>query len=508
MNLPAVRMPAGFNAAGAFHRAATAHTEGRLGAAEQLYRAILKQDPKHFETLSNLGFLLTVTERAEEAAHLLRKALNQRPRSAVAQCLLARALLGHDRQAEAMERIERALALDPRLADAHATQAQAFAELGRYAEAIQAIDRAIALRPGHPGYYFFYGQIARWTAGDPRLAALRALEGTSGLAERIDLEFALAKADADLGDPEASFRHQIAGGALQRRLVPYNETEELRTMTELAETIGASWLGRMRGHGAGSVLPVFIVGMPRSGTSLLEQILASHPAVHAFGERADFGAAVAELCGTPVLPADLARRAAAWPGSHAGRLGGRYLDRMRRDMPAGAARFVDKLPSNFLLAGLIHAALPDARIIHARRDPIDTCLSMFSVLFGGPGHSYSYDLGELGRYYRAYERLMVHWRAVLPPEVLLEVRYEDVVDDLEGQARRAVAHCGLDWDDSCLAFHRTERPVRTASHAQVRQPIYRSAIGRPRPPPEMMRPLLDALGPEQRQEGRHGTSPR
>jgi hypothetical protein len=139
-------------------------------------------------------------------------------------------------------------------------------------------------------------------------------------------------------------------------------------------------------------------------------------------------------------------------------------------------------------------ALPNARIIHTRRDPVDTCLSMFSILFTGMGLLHSYDLGELGRYYRAYEKLMAHWRDILPAGVMLEVQYEEVVDDLEQQARRIVAHCGLEWDDACLDFHKTERAVRTISHQQVRQPIYRSSVGRRRPPRELLLPLLEALG--------------
>src|SRR5215469_7369286 len=150
------------------------------------------------------------------------------------------------------------------------------------------------------------------------------------------------------------------------------------------------------------------------------------------------------------------------------------------------------MPHNFCFAGLIHLALPKARIIHARRDPVDICLSCFSNLFASD-HPYAYDLAELGRCYRAYEALMEHWRQVLPPGVMLEVQYEEVTADLEGQARRIVAHCGLEWDNACLSFHQTERPVRTASPVQVRQPIYRTSIGRWRSCEHLLGPLLDAL---------------
>jgi hypothetical protein len=176
------------------------------------------------------------------------------------------------------------------------------------------------------------------------------------------------------------------------------------------------------------------------------------------------------------------------------RLGGSYLEAIRA--AAGpATRIVDKLPLNFTFVGLIHLALPNARIICARRDPIDTCLSCFSILFRGD-QPHTYDLSELGRYYRAYEALMQHWRRVLPEGVLLEVKYEHVVEDLEGQARRMLRHCGLEWEEACLAFHKTRRPVRTASVAQVRQPIYHSSVGRWRPYKHLLQPLFRALDAE------------
>jgi hypothetical protein len=176
------------------------------------------------------------------------------------------------------------------------------------------------------------------------------------------------------------------------------------------------------------------------------------------------------------------------------RLGGEYRHRVAAAAPP-ARRIVDKMPDNFRLAGLIHLALPNARIIHTIRDPIDTCLSCFETVFAGE-LSFAYDLGELGHYYRAYERLMQHWREVLPPGVMLDVHYEAVVDDIETEARRLIAHCGLDWDEACLEFHRTQRVVRTASAMQVRQPLYRGSVGRSRAYPELTARLSEALGAE------------
>jgi Sulfotransferase family len=184
---------------------------------------------------------------------------------------------------------------------------------------------------------------------------------------------------------------------------------------------------------------------------------------------------------------------ATMSGEQLRQVGARYLAAVRALAPT-AERVADKMPWNFHFPGLIHLALPNARIIHACRDPVDTCLSCFSILFEGAGNPFTYDLGELGRFYRAYDSLMAHWRAVLPPGVMIEIQYEEVVDDLEKQARQIIAHCGLDWDDACLAFHKTRRPVRTSSVAQVRQPIYQSSVGRWRPYREQLRPLLEEMG--------------
>lgn len=494
-----VRMPprqVGLSPEDAFNRASALQQRGDLVAAEKVYRAILKQNPKHFQVLSNLATILLAAERIVEAVELLRKALNQNPNSAPAHCALARALQMLDRHEEAMERARRAVALSPGLADAHATLAQGLANLGRYEEAVSAMAQAITLAPDRARFYAYWGHLTRWTADDPRLAALEEMAENSAsrpLSDRVELNFALAKAYADCGDVERSFRHQIDGGALQRRIFKYDEAASLGEFEAMGAALDAAWVSQHAGAGDPSPLPVFIVGMPRSGTTLVEQILASHPRVHALGERLTLIEAIAQSCGTRTVTPSLPRIAAQWPNAELRRIGARYVQAATRGVPAHAVRVTDKLPANFQFAGIIHAALPNARIIHTRRDPVDTCLSMFSILFAGYAQLYSYDLGELGRYYAAYQKLMVHWRRVLPAGVMLEVEYEDVVDDLEGQARRIVAHCGLEWDDACLAFHETDRPVQTVSHAQVRQPIYRSSVGRPRPPRELLLPLLDAL---------------
>jgi Sulfotransferase family len=248
------------------------------------------------------------------------------------------------------------------------------------------------------------------------------------------------------------------------------------------------------GLGNASERPLFILGMMRSGSTLVEQILASHPDVFAAGERPYFNEAYKAVRREISSPAHYPETIQLFTGEQLRQVGDRYLARLNgaaRGSPA--ARITDKMPGNFSAIGLIHLALPNARIIHTIRDPIDTCLSCFSKLFSDD-QPFTYDLSELGRYYRAYQNLMAHWHDVLPEGVLLDVRYEELVDDFEPQARRIVAYCGLEWDDRCLSFHDTDRPIKTASQAQVRRPVYRSSVGRWRPAPEILRPLLEGLG--------------
>jgi hypothetical protein len=327
----------------------------------------------------------------------------------------------------------------------------------------------------------------RFVDGDPHLTLIEALArdmGSLSEEDQMHLHFALGKVYADLGQHERSFSHLIEGNALKRKQIVYDETAALAQLERMRELFTAEAMRKGRGFGDPSTVPVFIIGMPRSGTTLVEQILASHPKVYGAGELDNFEAAVANLRGSGGARSGLGGEELRWIST-------RYLERVRATAPA-AERITDKMPANFRYVGLIHLALPNARIIHIRRDPIDTCLSCFSILFAH-GQFFTYDLAELGRYYRAYAALMEHWREVLPLEQMLEVQYEELVANFEPLARRIVAYCGLDWEDACLEFHKTQRPIWTASVVQVRQRIYRSSVGRWRPHEGMLRPLSEAL---------------
>ncbi len=451
------------------------------------YQRALAIRPDYAEAENNLGAAWRALHRYDEAARHYRQALTLNPASAAAHGNLSAALQLQGRHDEALIHAERALALAPGFAEAHHGRGTILRTLGRLDEARQALERAIDLAPRRAEFYRSLAEAKHFTDDDPHRALIETLarDMTALPAEdRVHLHFALGKVYDDLGWHERAFSHLTAGNAQKRGQLLYNEEAVLGRLDRFRTLFSAEVMRERSGEGEPSPAPIFIIGMPRSGTSLAEQMLASHPEIHGAGELGDFEAAVAALGGADGVPADIGPvelRA----------IGADYLARVTVLAPR-ARRITDKMPANFRFAGLIHLALPEARIIHMRRDPVDTCLSCFSILFGGD-QPFAYDLGELGRYYAAYQRLMQHWRAVLPPGVMLDVQYETLVGDFEAEARRMLAHCGLEWDEACRDFHKTQRPVHTASAVQVRQPLYRSSIGRWRPPEEALRPLLDAL---------------
>jgi tetratricopeptide (TPR) repeat protein len=469
---------------------------GRLLEAEAVIRHAVELNPNYAVSLCNLGKVLVDLGKYDEAEDLSRRAIALDPNHAEAHFNLGSALIALNKHDEAEAATRRAIALKPNLAGAHHNLGVALMDLGRLAEAREAAERAIALGPREPMHFRQLGEVRKYAVGDPFLTALEVLskdEASLAVTKQIELHFALSKAYADIGRPEDEFGRLLAGNKLKRSCIEYDEASVLGVIDRTQQVFTSEFIRTAQGAGEPSPKPIFIVGMPRSGTTLVEQILASHPQV--------FGAGELKLLDRAVLDLHSAmREAPAYPeialhmsGEHFRKLGGDYLAGIQQLAPA-ASHVTDKMPANFVFAGLIHLALPNATIIHTVRDPVDTCISCFSKLFT-EGNFQTYDLAELGRYYQHYKALMAHWHRVLPPGRIIDVRYEDTVADLEGVARRIVAHCGLPWDKNCLDFHRTERVVRTSSAAQVRRPIYNSSIGRGRAYGSLLEPLLAELQP-------------
>jgi tetratricopeptide (TPR) repeat protein len=467
---------------------------GQRGRGEEAlghYAKALEIQPVFAEARNNMANVLQTLGRHEEAVAQYEAAVGLKPRFADAYHNLGKAYFALNRYDYAIAAYEKALAIDASKAMVHNDLGAAHLVLGHLPQAYAAFAAAVARAPRNAAIHLNLASLARFTPGDVRLAALEKLaEEEPSLSDdgQIALNFALGKAYGDLDDNERSFKHLITGNALKRRHTAYDEAATLDEFARMRTAFTPALMQARRGCGDFSRVPVFIVGMPRSGSTLLEQILASHSRVFGAGEINDFAKVVASL---PAASENLQTRISALSDDDLRHLGQRYVESITAKSPR-ATRIIDKMLSNFAYVGFIHLALPNARIIHACRDPVDTCLSCFSLLFGDDQPA-TYDLAEVGRYYRAYAALMRHWQSVLPAGVMLDIRYEDVVADVEEQARRLIAHCGLEWEDRCLSFHETQRPVHTASVTQVRRPIYRSSVGRWRPPPDLLRPLLDAL---------------
>jgi tetratricopeptide (TPR) repeat protein len=367
-----------------------------------------------------------------------------------------------------------------------ADKAWFLAELGRKQEALDALDQALRKQRDLAVAWYCKSFLTRYQSVNSDILTMETLSAKSDLnfRDRLGLHFALGKAYLDIGDGEKAFANLGMGNKLKRSVIDYNRFEEENRVTEIIEafrnlpsnlpTVSHSIPGR----------PIFVFGMPRSGTTLIDQILASHRLVSSIGEGRHIDDAgqnwitAFKSGSTPVVSAS-----EQWVR--------KYVEAINVAACEGHP-FVDKTPANFRFAGVIRALFPEARMIHCRRTPLDTCLSCYSLLFTH-GHEYTYDLTELGHYYRLYQRLMAHWQATLPPGSMLEVDYESLVDDTAGQIRRMLDYCSLPWDENCLKFHETRRIVATASLDQVRSPIYRSSVGRAQRFRAWLSPLEAAL---------------
>ncbi|HEX4145459.1 MAG TPA: sulfotransferase [Pirellulales bacterium] len=467
---------------------------GEIDAAVEHYRRAVALKPSLFQPLNSLGNLLRTQGKLDEARACFEQAIGLKPDFAEALNNLGIVLMDQDKIDAAVARFEQALAVRSDLAETHKNLGNALTQQGKFDAAAASYERAISLRPNYAEAHYHRTDVKTFRPGDAEIAALESLAAGSGHlppGKMPYIHFALGKALEDVGDFPRAFEHLLKGNALKRREVDYDEAACRKTFQHIAQQFDPALFDRLQGAGDPSPVPIFIVGMPRSGSTLVEQILASHPQVHAAGELTNLERVVRGVLDSAGRPIPFPAWIDALERDTVRRLGQTYL----ANLPAvadGKIRVTDKAPSNFLYVGLIRLILPHARIIHTVRNPVDTCVSCFSKLFTH-GQSFSYDLAELGRYYRMCQELMSHWRSVLPAESLLDVVYEDVVDNLEQQSRRLIDHCGLPWDDRCLSFHETNRPITTPSNVQVRRPLYRSSLARWRRYEVYLQPLLAEL---------------
>lgn len=464
----------------------------RYAEALRLADAVLKFEPAHVAALVSRALALKNLGRLDEALEAAQKAVGHEPDNPEANNSLGTILQATGKFEEAMAAYDRTAELPGTVRErALINRAVLLMEHDRPREAEAAFDLAVESFPQSASAWFNRSDLVKFKAGDPAIAKMEGLlaaeQAPSAISQML-LHFALGKVYLDIGDSDAAFDHLNQGNAMKRATFHFDHEKTGAWLASIAEAFSQDVFTKFKGAGADSDLPIFVVGMPRSGTTLIEQILASHPDVQGGGELKLFQNAsmvFGELPGllSNVSPADVTG------------IGETYLAGVL-PMAEGRKHLVDKMPANFIHAGLIHLALPNARIINSRRNPVDTCLSCYTKLFQSE-QAFAYDLAELGHFNRDYRKLMDHWRAVLPAANLLDVDYEAVVEDTEAQVRRILEFAGLPWNDACLEFYRTKRPVRTASVNQVRKPIYKTSSGRWRKHAANLKPLLDALGAEE-----------
>jgi tetratricopeptide (TPR) repeat protein len=472
------------------------HAQSRMSEAADSFRRVVALDPAAAEAHANLGHALRELGNYADAETHCRRAIALNDQMVQTHVDLGDSLYMLERYAEAEQSYRRALELKPDFAKAQIGLGRSHFRQGRLKGARESLERAIALDPNSVEAYGNLASLRRFVPGDPEPARMEELVAQLPFVSqesRIRFFFALGKVREDLGRYDEAFAAYAQGNQLKHAQLSPNEAGWISLIDNIRAVFNESFfVGRPTppSHGRS---PIFIVGMPRSGTSLIEQILSTHPDIHGAGELPHLENLVFGLAAEagqpnvhyPQVAASLSEQALA-------QLGHAYVEQAWRFVP-DVARVTDKMMSNFLHIGMIRLMFPNAKIIHAMRDPMDSCFSCYATLFAKSNLRFAYELGSLGRYYVRYIELMQHWHRVLPSGAIIDVRYEDVVADTEGQASRLLEYLELPWDPRCLNFHENERIVRTASAAQVRRPIYGSSVARWKHFDVHLAPLLDIV---------------
>jgi tetratricopeptide (TPR) repeat protein len=503
--------------------------QGKYPEAEHAYRKAMLQNAKYMEAYNNLANLLYMINRDGDALRVLSDALRVQDDHPVTLTITSRVQLRRGNFEASEEAAKRALRADPKNADALVALGQLYHETDRYDEAITVLEQALELAPNSPDARNFYGvalkSVGRLDEGKEQL--LKALDlnamnygayanlndlidfkNAPELVEKMEsifsasknhddpvlmpLHFGFAKALEDLGDHPRALDHYRLGAKAKRQQLDYNEQETFQFFREIKAAFGPENFQDRTYPGHSDDRLIFIVGMPRSGSTLVEQILSSHPDVYGAGEVKYLARALGQMRDRFPSMGRYPEVFREMEPFHFDTLAQSYLKQIV-PTSGGARRITDKLLTNYFFVGLINIIFPNAKFVHTMRNPVDTCLSTYTKLFKDD-MPHSYDFGELGRYYREYQSLMDHWRTVLPEGAMIDVQYEEVVADVEGNARRLIDFVGLEWDPACVEFHKSSRPVKTASVAQVRKPVYSGSVERWRKYGPGLQPLLDSLG--------------
>ncbi len=501
--------------------AALALHENRLHDAEPLLKGHLKTNPFDVAAIRMLAELAGRIGRYKDAENLLRRAVELAPQFLAARSNLATVLHKQGRSEEALDALNQLLSVDPEHSGNVNLKAAALGRIGEYDEALLLYETLLEAKPHLPKLWMSYGHILKTVGrqGDSVTAYRAALDRAPGLGEvwwslanlktvrfddadiaameeqlntgqlspedRFHLHFALGKAHEDRKAAEASFRHYAEGNRLRRALVDYDADDVAAQVTHAKSLYTSAFFEARKGHGNPAPDPIFILGMPRAGSTLIEQILSSHSMIEGTMELPDIAALVAKAKADGGIAHQSAEALAT--------LGQAFLDRTRIQRKTGKPFYIDKMPNNWLHLGFIHLILPNAKIIDARRHPLDCCFSNFKQHYAR-GQTFSYDLQDIGRYYADYVDLMAHFDAVLPGGSH-RVIHERLIDDTEAEVRALLAYLDVPFEEACLRFHENDRAVRTASSEQVRRPINRDGVGQWEMFGPWLEPLRQALGP-------------
>lgn len=499
-----------------------------VAEAEHAYRKAISQRANYVEAHVNLAGLLHANKQDVEALRVLGDALrieDKHPGALImtarvqsgrgsyenaekaarivlatdrgnteAMVVLGQILHDQDRYDEAVDLLEKAVLSNPKSSEARNFLGVVLKSVGRLDEARESLMEGHRLAPRNWGTLANLNDLVNFSETPELVAEMKAALDESSdtkLTRFIPLHYAYAKALDDLGQPEQAIEHYITGAKLKRAELKFDEARSTEFFDEIEKIFSKEFMAKAPFKGVSDERPTFIIGMPRSGSTLVEQILSSHPDVYGAGEVKFLSRSLQLLRdrfpGLPVFPGMAGKLNAA----HLETVANHYLEQISAQ--AGPEkRITDKLLTNYFFVGLAHIMFPKAKFIHTRRNPVDTCLSAFTKLFKDD-MPHSYEFGELGRYYKRYEKLMAHWEKVLPKGTLMTMDYEKVVDDIEGNARLLIDFMGLPFDDKCVNFHESDRPVKTASVAQVRKPVYKTSVERWRRYGPALQPLLDAL---------------
>ena len=482
-------------------QAVQAQNAGNLAFAESAYRALIAENVKVAALYSNLGMICARTERLAEARNLYKKALAIDPRFPDARMHLASAYEQAGETEKAISCYQKLLSRNPGLFTARYLMANQLKARGKLEEAVEHYLRIMQEQPAYSQAHFTYSGVHKYEdVNDPHIDSMLELyrDNSLGTDSRIHLSFALAKAFEDLKDYPKAFQYLKTGNNLRYGKYNYIIDGDEALNDSIIESFTAEAMAGLGVEGQASDRPIFIVGMPRSGTTLVEKILASHSEVHGGGELdymyslgvSEFLRKSGNFLFRPLN--NYSRKAFESVGEV-------YLEKTGR-LDTQASRITDKLPFNFQMIGLIRLALPNARIIHCVRDARDTCLSIYKQNFSTENYQFAYDLKTVGQFHNLYRELMAHWHRVMPGAIY-DIEYESLTQNPEQEIRKLLSACDLEWQDACLDFHQSRGLVKTASFYQVRQPMYTSSVRLWEQYKEFLQPLFKALNDADHQNG-------